>query len=548
MKRTVISLIALASPFAGAETLRLASEARLWLKVPAGQAPLRDIQVSSGTAVPASWEEDPSIRECHTDIRFPVRWWSWSTQTVRFTSSRDAAVELSLLGPWAPDENGAMPRQELLWDDVSAEGAVLENGNFEATGEGCPAAWNSPWGVYPAADTWPLAQAGAGVAAACCARPLTQTLRIKAGQTVTLRLRAKAATPPDFVVPKALGHDTPAHRALARLKRGVNLGNGWEAPPDNSWGVHFTTDDIDRIAAEGFDHIRVPVAWHYYLKPGPGGMEIDPGLLASLEPVLRRALEKKLHVMLNWHHFNDFTRDPAANLDRFLAGWETIARHFQSWPPGLFFELLNEPCDALTTETANPIYQKTAAAIRKTNPGRMLVVSPGCWGVVGELDKLRLPDADDRIIVTIHNYEPFHFTHQGAGWVGLQDLRGIIYPGPPSSPLEVPGSLRENSGIMAFAGRYNSLPAGLNPSSNHSVRELLDIAREWSDHFGRPVHLGEFGAHDAGDSASRGRYLHDVKTLAEERHLPWTLWEWKAGFGYWDPVKNQPKFRSSLFE
>ena len=358
----------------------------------------------------------------------------------------------------------------------------------------------------------------------------------------------QSATPPDITAPRKLGQMTPAHRALTGLKRGVNLGNGWEAPQPGSWGVKFTTDDIERIAAQGFDHIRVPVAWHFHLKPTAGGFEIDPRLLAELEPVLRRAIDRKLRVFLNWHHFNDFTREPAANLNRFTGGWEAIARNFQSWPSGLFFELLNEPCDALTTVVINPIYQQTIAAIRKTNADRILVVSPGNWGIVGELDKLRLPDADDRILVTIHCYEPFHFTHQGAGWVGLQKLRGIIYPGPPATPFQVPDSLRENAGVRSFVEGYNTLPGDRNPCSPRAIRELLDAAREWSLEYGRPVHLGEFGAHGAGDTASRGRYLRDVRMLAEARDIPWTLWEWKSGFGYWDPGKNQPRFRASLFE
>jgi endoglucanase len=390
--------------------------------------------------------------------------------------------------------------------------------------------------------------AGKSVAATWCKRPLVQTLQVKAGRNVTLTLHAKAATPPDFIAPKRLGGDTPAHRALARLKRGVNLGNGWESPPNQSWGVHFTTEDIDRIAAEGFDHIRVPVAWHFRLKPKDGGYEIDPAFLAEIEPVLRRALDKKLHVLLDWHHFHDFTNAPAGNLDRFIGGWEAIARHFQSWPPGLFFELLNEPCDALTTEAANPIYQKAIAAIRRIDPARIIVVSPGNWGIVGELDKLRLPDSDERIVVTIHCYEPFHFTHQGAGWVGFQNLKGITYPGPPRSPLQVPDSLRENSGVRAFVERYNTLPAERNPCTSRTVRELLDTARSWSRYFGRPVHLGEFGSHNVGDLESRLRYLRDVRTLAEARGIPWTLWEWKSSFGYWDPRGNRAILRGSLFD
>ena len=197
---------------------------------------------------------------------------------------------------------------------------------------------------------------------------------------------------------------------------------------------------------------------------------------------------------------------------------------------------------------ANTLYQKTTAAIRAIDPERIIVVSPGKWGQASELDRLRLPDGDDRLIVTMHCYEPFPFTHQGAGWVGFEDLRGVVYPGPPDTPLSLPASLRENSGVRSFIQGYNSLPAAENPSSARGAREALDTAREWSEYFGRPIHLGEFGAYSAADSASRGRYLRDVRRLAEERDIPWTLWEWKAGFGYWDPEKNEARFHDSLFE
>jgi endoglucanase len=552
MRSILFPQLALVACLSAQQPVTQASEARLWLKVPDGQSPLKEIQVSAGTATPAPWEKDPAVRERHTDILFPIRWWSWSGITVSFTPAQDGTVDLVLNGPWVAEKDGVTPREEILWDEITAEGTELRNGGFEETAETTPASWKSPWAPYIAATEWPLAgaeaKAGKTVAATTSKRPLSQPLEVKAGRKVTIRLHAKAALPPGITPPKRLGQDTPAHRALARLKRGVNLGNGWEAPPPNGWGVKFTTEDIDHIAAEGFDHIRVPVAWHFHLKPKDGGMEIDPAFLAEIEPVLRRALEKKLHVFLNWHHFHDFTNDPAANLDRFVAGWETIADHFKSWPPGLFFELLNEPCDALTTEVANPIYQKTISAIRKTNPSRILVVSPGNWGIVSELEKLRLPDSDDRLAVTIHCYEPFHFTHQGAGWVGLKDLRGITYPGPPQSPYQIPDSLKDNPGVRSFVDRYNSLPADQNPSSMRLVRDLFDTAAAWSREFGRPIYLGEFGSHNTGDIESRSRYLRDVRTLAEERGIPWSLWEWKANFGYWDPRTNQPRFRASLFE
>ena len=97
------------------------------------------------------------------------------------------------------------------------------------------ASCTSPWGAYPSPDSWPLVAVspmqGENVAAACQIRPLTQNLTVKAGRKVTLKLHSKAATLPRFVQPERLGKNTPAHRAIRRFKRGVNLGNCWETYP-----------------------------------------------------------------------------------------------------------------------------------------------------------------------------------------------------------------------------------------------------------------------------------------------------------------------------
>lgn len=551
MMRPIFLLLATAALLTADEPIQQAAEGRLWLKVPESQPPLANIQVSAGSATQAPWEKDSAVRERLTDVIFPIRWWDWSEVSITFTATQDQTVELVLNGPWSQGKDGQPFRQEILWDDIRGEGADIANGGFETGSDAGPESWNSLYGPYLTSNAWPIAGAealeGKSLAASCQNRPLSQTFHVKAGQPVTLRLHAKSATPPGFIAPKILGKNTPAHKAAASIRRGVNLGNCWEAPPPYTWGVRYTPEDIDRIAAEGFDHIRVPVAWQFYLKEGASGLEIDPSLLTDLEPVLRHALEKKLHILLDWHHFNELTDNPVANRTRFIRGWETIARHFSSWPPELFFELLNEPRDALTTEVANPIYEETITAIRKISPERIIFVSPGKWGDIHELEKLRLPDGDDRLVATVHCYEPFYFTHQKAGWVQLGDLAGISYPGPPQTPLAVPASFQENAKVRNFINDYNTTPADRNPSSSYPIGKLFDIALAWSDHFGRPVHLGEFGSHNMGDSVSRSRYTRDVRSLAEARKIPWTLWDWKATFGYWDPEKNEALLKESLF-
>src|SRR5882762_5797735 len=58
-----------------------------------------------------------------------------------------------------------------------------------------------------------------------------------------------------------LARDTPAHLAARRFMRGVNLSNYLEyAPGDPARTQSYSVSDFALIRAEGFDHVRVPVA------------------------------------------------------------------------------------------------------------------------------------------------------------------------------------------------------------------------------------------------------------------------------------------------
>ncbi|MCW1916194.1 glycoside hydrolase family 5 protein [Luteolibacter sp. GHJ8] len=522
------------------------AEARLFLRVPAAGQPIRDLRVSLGEASPGTFEDSPEKNARLSDIRFPIRWWNWREMTVSFTPAHDGEIELDLNGPWAEARPGVLRQQEVLWDELSATGTTIPNGGFEAIADGKPASWESPWRPYPAAGQWPLAGseplAGKSCAASWHGRPLISKLTVKSGVPVSLKLHARAATVPGFKAPARLGQDTPAHRACATLKRGVNFGNGWEAPP-GSWGIKYGIEDVDRVADEGFDHIRVPVAWHYHLENGA----IKPALLAELEPVLKRALERKLTVILNWHHFEDLCKEPEKHRAAFASGWEIVARHFKDWPQQLFFELLNEPNAALDDQILAKVHADGIAAIRKSNPERILLANPPQWASVPGLDRFFLPDGDERIIASIHSYEPFQFTHQRASWVNLQDLRGISYPGPPPQPVTLPESLRGNAGLVAWIEAYNTRKGSDNPCTAASFELLLDDAAAWSTHFGRPIHIGEFGCFKEADPASRERYIRDFRKAAEKRRMPWAMWDWKAGFGYWDAENQKTGLREALF-
>lgn len=303
---------------------------------------------------------------------------------------------------------------------------------------------------------------------------------------------------------------TPAEEANRRLGRGINFGNALEAPSEGEWGFRIEERYFDAIKQAGFDSIRVPVKWSIRAaKTAP--YTIDPKFFERVDWVIENALKRDLNVVLNVHHYDEFYDHPDENAERFLALWRQIAPHYRDRSDRLYFELLNEPRNPLTPEKWNAMIPKALAVVRESNPNRMVIVGPGNWNNIDFLPKLELPK-DDRLIVTVHYYSPFHFTHQGAEWSeGADKWLGTKW-----------GSAEDEA----------------------AVRRDLDKAADWGKQHGRPIYLGEFGAYSKADMVSRVKWTKFVRSEAEKRGMSWAYWEFGSGFGAYDPATD--KWREPL--
>jgi endoglucanase len=342
------------------------------------------------------------------------------------------------------------------------------------------------------------------------------------------------------------GTNTPAHQALRKFLRGANLGNYLEAPPNQNWGQSYSAADFRHIREEGFDHVRIPARWNDSCGPAPD-FKINEAFAQKADALVNGALAEGLGAIVNIHHFDDFTTNPSAHTEKFYKLWEHISARYADKTNLVAFELLNEPKDAATTEVLNPIYAEAIRRIRTKNPNRTIFVGPGKWNQISQLKFLALPANDSNIIVTVHSYEPFYFTHQGASWTGdTTATTGILFPGPPATPV-TPAT--KNPAVTNWINRYNTTPAEKNPSSKAAFVATLELAKKWSDENGRPIHIGEFGAYEKADPISRANYYREMRAAAERLGFGWAVWDWKAGFKYWDSAKNAPApgMREALF-
>lgn len=299
--------------------------------------------------------------------------------------------------------------------------------------------------------------------------------------------------------------ETKAWEMKERLGRGINMGNMFEAPTETEWGNPWKPEYFRIIAELGFTHVRLPVRWETTARSSSNPpYTISATFMNRIKLVVDSALANNLHIVFNMHHHEALFTNPAGQKDRFMAQWRQISEFFKDYPDSLLFEPLNEPNGNLTSELWNVFFPEVLSIIRETNPERTVLIGTPEWGGLGGLPKLEIPD-DDNIILTIHYYNPFNFTHQGAEWSGEQSQAWL--------------------GTKWFDTE----------ADRAVIHNEFQLAKNISEEHNIPIHVGEFGAYSKADMESRARWTTYLARWFESQGFSWAYWEFSAGFGIYNP-------------
>jgi endoglucanase len=204
---------------------------------------------------------------------------------------------------------------------------------------------------------------------------------------------------------------------------GWNMGNTMEPPcGEGCWGGVASQALINSVAANGFNAVRIPVAWNTYANQQT--YQIDPNWLARVKQVVDWCYAAGLPVLINSHWDGgwldealDGTVNPTVNA-KVQSYWTQIANTFANYDANLLFACSNEPDTQSTEEMAELLhyYQTFVTAVRATgnqNANRWLVLS----GPSTDIDKTdawfnTLPNdpTPGRLAIEVHDYAPFQFT------------------------------------------------------------------------------------------------------------------------------------------
>jgi len=327
-----------------------------------------------------------------------------------------------------------------------------------------------------------------------------------------------------------LGQSTsPAWKRAERLRHGINASEWFAQSKDYSPQRlrSFTTlDDIAKMHAMGFDHVRISIDPAIFRCTGPWS---QCETVEVLDEVIAKALSEDLAVILDVHPSDEYkhqlaTSDSAA--ERLINLWGQIAGYYsQQNPDMVFFEILNEPEVGVYRWAG--LQQSVISVIRHAAPAHTMIVTGGEYSNPDDL--ARMPQvADDNYIVNFHYYSPHIFTHQGASWGEAYwvNLRQVPFPGTPQLVADAVAKQTD-----AFA-RWKLTEYGLEHWDMDHVSGEIRFAAEWAKARHVPLTCNEFGVYrNYANPDDRMRWLTAVRTALEQNGIGWTMWDYQGGFG-----------------
>lgn len=263
------------------------------------------------------------------------------------------------------------------------------------------------------------------------------------GKTAVINVTVKGKSSGASSAPNISGFDTKitAVELTADMKIGWNLGNSLECTgtglgAETFWGNPKTTKKmITDIKKMGFNTIRIPVSWSYHTD---GTGKINADWMKRVKEVVDYAYDQGMYVILNDHHDDSYYDIGKCVSDESFYKqsekkmkyiWKQVATTFKDYSEKLIFETLNEPRNvgsakewAGGTPEEREIVNKLNNAIHKTirstggrNEYRFIMMPAyAATSNLSIVKQMQLPD-DDRVIISIHAYDPYNFAMNESG-------------------------------------------------------------------------------------------------------------------------------------
>ena len=228
----------------------------------------------------------------------------------------------------------------------------------------------------------------------------------------------------------ALAESVPKVQKALPFSKGINMPVWLEGSRLNT--LLYNKKDFENIKSLGVEVVRLPV-WFEIWNQGAPDYKIEGECFEMIDKAASWCEELGMFLIIDFHNDCDGKSKTNPKIEQVLLKvWPQVAERYKDKGDFLIYEVMNEPhfkSGNLQADCAKwaKIQGKVLKAIRAVDPGRLVVVGGGDWNSLDSM--LKLPDyGDQNLIYNFHDYTPFLFTHQGAGWTNLKRLKNIPFP------------------------------------------------------------------------------------------------------------------------
>lgn len=242
---------------------------------------------------------------------------------------------------------------------------------------------------------------------------------------------------------------------------GVGLDVDWAKTMDGM--EYYSPKAAKEFYDRGFRHVRIRVL-----------NDVDEDLLSKLDERIQDSLKAGL-IPIIAYQANEFkTKADEESMNRAIAWWETVATRFSAASPLVSFDLIIEVTDALNKhgELLNSFYEKAVTAIRKTNPKRIIFISPRIRSSPEYLSELVIPSGNNGYLMA-----EWHFyaagpskTNKNKLWTtGTEAEKQLI-----RDKIAYGLAFQKETGILTWVGAW--MPGNYNDGNDYTVPEQVDFA------------------------------------------------------------------------
>jgi endoglucanase len=318
-----------------------------------------------------------------------------------------------------------------------------------------------------------------------------------------------------------------AQTAIPRW-RGFNLLDYFQAFTRDDRRPNVSEDELRWIRDWGFNFIRVPMDYWYWVKADwrktrklepEDAAEINESALDGVDRVVELGRKFGLHVSLNFHRapgycINNPEREPyllwrdSRAEDAFVQHWTVFAKRYKGVSDfDLSFNLVNEapkPKEGYMDRADYVrVMRRATEAIREVSPKRLVLIDGLDVGnsVVDEM-------IESGVAQSVHAYWPGQISHYRASWVDKDEK----FPAPTWPVLREDGTARM------------------------SRKELEERYVPWAElaRKGIGVHCGECGCYSRTPHDVFLGWFGDVLEILEGYGIGYALWNFGGSFGVLD--------------